>query len=135
MASRRDVPRTSRPDTKQPGESAPTVYPASSDAKRRAAPPSRPASAKGERATPPREAPTPDAMAQGTGVPSAASVSMTRGAAVEVSREVRYRMICEAAFLRAERRGFTPGGEVEDWLAAEEEVDRLLSAEHVSTPQ
>jgi hypothetical protein len=130
MASRRDVPRTSRPDAKQGGESAPTIYPAESGAKRRGASTGGTAIGKGERATPPREAPTPDAMAEGTRVPSA--TPKARGAPVEVSREERYRLICEAAFLRAERRGFTPGGEVEDWLAAEEEVDRLLSAEHAS---
>lgn len=37
-------------------------------------------------------------------------------------------MIAEAAYLRAERRGFSAGGEEEDWLAAEKEVDALLSA-------
>jgi hypothetical protein len=37
-------------------------------------------------------------------------------------------MIAESAYLRAERRGFTPGHEVEDWVAAEREVDALLSA-------
>ena len=37
-------------------------------------------------------------------------------------------MIAEAAYLRAERRGFTAGREEEDWLAAEKEVDALLSA-------
>ena len=34
-------------------------------------------------------------------------------------REVRVRM---AAYFRAERRGFAPGYETEDWLAAEAEV-------------
>jgi hypothetical protein len=37
-------------------------------------------------------------------------------------------MIAQAAYLRAERRGFAPGGEAEDWLAAEAEVDALLKA-------
>jgi hypothetical protein len=36
-------------------------------------------------------------------------------------------MIAESAYLRAERRGFAPGKEDEDWLAAEAEVDRLLA--------
>jgi DUF2934 family protein len=36
------------------------------------------------------------------------------------SREAR---IAEAAYWRAERRGFTPGGELNDWLEAEREVD------------
>jgi hypothetical protein len=44
-------------------------------------------------------------------------------------------MIAEAAYLRAERRGFSPGGEEEDWLAAEGEVDALLKARHGGTSQ
>jgi hypothetical protein len=36
------------------------------------------------------------------------------------SREAR---IAEAAYWRAERRGFTPGHELDDWLDAEREVD------------
>jgi hypothetical protein len=51
-----------------------------------------------------------------------------------VSEDVRRGMIAEAAYLRAERRGFAPGGEHEDWLAAEAEVDRLLKADR-RTPQ
>ena len=43
-----------------------------------------------------------------------------------VSAEDRRAMIAEAAYLRAERRGFAPGQEAEDWLAAEIEVDALL---------
>nr|AEI30379.1 conserved hypothetical protein [uncultured microorganism] len=40
--------------------------------------------------------------------------------------EDRYRMIAEAAYFRAERRGFVAGSELQDWLAAEIEVDELL---------
>lgn len=36
------------------------------------------------------------------------------------SREAR---IAERAYWRAERRGFTPGHELEDWLHAEREID------------
>jgi hypothetical protein len=32
------------------------------------------------------------------------------------------RWIAEAAYYRAESRGFEPGGEMQDWLAAEAEV-------------
>jgi hypothetical protein len=39
----------------------------------------------------------------------------------------RLGMIAVAAYFRAERRGFTPGGEVEDWLEAEAEIERLLA--------
>ena len=32
------------------------------------------------------------------------------------------RRIAEAAYYRAESRGFEPGGEAQDWLAAEAEI-------------
>ena len=35
----------------------------------------------------------------------------------------RHRRISELAYRLAEQRGFTPGGEAEDWLEAEREVD------------
>lgn len=53
----------------------------------------------------------------------------------EVSEDMRRGMIAQAAYLRAERRGFTGGNEVEDWLAAEAEVDSLLKAESRGTAQ
>ena len=43
-----------------------------------------------------------------------------------LTREGRHALIEERAYLRAERRGFAPGHETEDWLAAEAEVDALL---------
>ena len=43
-----------------------------------------------------------------------------------VGPEQRAALIAEAAFFRAEKRGFSPGHEVEDWLAAESEVDAKL---------
>ncbi len=45
----------------------------------------------------------------------------------KISSERRLEMIAEAAYLRAERREFGPGNSVEDWLAAEQEVDLLLA--------
>ncbi len=39
----------------------------------------------------------------------------------------RYHRIAEAAYLRAEHRGFLPGRELQDWLEAEAEVDKLLT--------
>ena len=35
----------------------------------------------------------------------------------------RHEQIAVAAFLRSEARGFAPGYEVDDWLAAERELD------------
>jgi len=39
-----------------------------------------------------------------------------------LAEQERHRCISEAAYYRAERRGFTPGCELDDWLAAESEV-------------
>lgn len=43
-----------------------------------------------------------------------------------ITPEQRYRMICDAAYYRAERRGFIGGNPAEDWTAAEAEIDGLL---------
>jgi hypothetical protein len=56
-------------------------------------------------------------------------------ARVTISEDVRRGMIAEGAYLRAERRGFAPGHEEEDWIAAEAEVDALLKARHGATSQ
>jgi hypothetical protein len=40
---------------------------------------------------------------------------------------IRQQMIAEAAYLRAEQRGFSAGDPLDDWLAAEREVDLLLA--------
>jgi hypothetical protein len=52
-----------------------------------------------------------------------------------VGPEQRAALIAEAAFFRAERRGFAPGHEVEDWLDAESEVDAKLMHAVESGPQ
>jgi hypothetical protein len=38
----------------------------------------------------------------------------------------REQMIAEAAYFRAEQRGFVPGNEMSDWLQAEVDVEALL---------
>jgi hypothetical protein len=45
-----------------------------------------------------------------------------------VTGRERYLLIAEAAYYRAERRGFAPGHELEDWLDAETEVGRMVAA-------
>jgi hypothetical protein len=50
-----------------------------------------------------------------------------------VSEDERRGMIALSAYLRGERRGFAPGGEAEDWLLAEQEVDALLTGGHTPT--
>ena len=43
----------------------------------------------------------------------------------------RHALIAEAAFIIAQERGFAPGCELDDWLAAEREVDQRQSiAQH-----
>ncbi|SMF97800.1 Protein of unknown function [Methylomagnum ishizawai] len=39
------------------------------------------------------------------------------------------RRISECAYLKAEQRGFEPGHEMDDWLAAEAEVRAALASE------
>lgn len=46
--------------------------------------------------------------------------------ATSLSPDERLRMIGMAAYFRAERRGFAPGHEFEDWLAAEAEIEALV---------
>ena len=53
----------------------------------------------------------------------------TRGAPITrllYSQERRHEIIAQAAYFRARHRGFQPGHELEDWLAAESEVDSEL---------
>ena len=42
--------------------------------------------------------------------------------------EERQRYIAEAAYFLSERRGFSPGAELDDWLEAEAVIDRTLFA-------
>lgn len=45
---------------------------------------------------------------------------------MQTSEELRKQMIANAAYFRAERRGFAGGDPVADWLEAEAEVDSQL---------
>ena len=38
--------------------------------------------------------------------------------------EIRFRNIAEAAYFLAEKRGFAPGKQLDDWLAAEIAIDQ-----------
>ena len=42
------------------------------------------------------------------------------------SDQERYQMIAEAAYFRAADRDFAPGHEIDDWIAAEKEIDLML---------
>lgn len=67
--------------------------------------------------------------------PRVSKTAKKEAAPVAISEDIRRGMIAEAAYLRAERRGFAPGGEHEDWMAAEAEVDALLKARAGGTSQ
>jgi len=49
---------------------------------------------------------------------------------IRPSPEERRRMIAEAAYFRAEKRGFAAGDSVEDWIVAERQVDEALGIEN-----
>jgi hypothetical protein len=56
---------------------------------------------------------------------------------LSITPEQRYQMIAEAAYYRAERRGFIIGDTAQDWLDAEVEIDRILQQQlgRGETPQ
>jgi hypothetical protein len=57
--------------------------------------------------------------------PAAQKNAVGKGKA-HITPEQRYRMICDAAYFHAERRGFVGGNPCDDWTLAEAEVDELL---------
>jgi hypothetical protein len=64
-----------------------------------------------------------DSCAETTVIPVTGNSRYSRIAELIVERNVRHEQIAQAAYFRAERRGFEPGHELEDWLAAEAEID------------
>lgn len=56
-----------------------------------------------------------------------AGAAARKGKSGGLWQEIRLQMIAEAAYYRAEHRGFAAGGDLQDWLEAEREIDRRLS--------
>ena len=112
MASRRPSSESPRPATATP--STPTASAPESAIPAKAATPRKPRAPRAKKVTAP------------------ATLAL-----IEISEDARRGMIAEAAYLRAERRGFVgdPEKEREDWLLAEAEVDALLKAGHGSSAQ
>jgi hypothetical protein len=54
--------------------------------------------------------------------------------ATGVNGREKRELIGKSAYFRAERRGFVPGFEMEDWLAAENEIEGLLQTESPKSP-
>jgi hypothetical protein len=63
---------------------------------------------------------------------SAVADAMPDAVVFTVAPEARNRMIAEAAYYLAERRGFAPGYELEDWLEAETEIDSALETARIA---
>jgi hypothetical protein len=55
--------------------------------------------------------------------PAASAVSN----AIQLTPEERHRVVAEAAYFIAERRGFAGGSPIDDWLQAEADIDRMLA--------
>jgi DUF2934 family protein len=69
----------------------------------------------------------------GRGVPVAAEAKQSDaevrpGSRLGINAQEREMLIARAAYFRAEKRGFAPGGELQDWVEAEEEVLRLTAS-------
>lgn len=60
-------------------------------------------------------------------VPIAAEAGLSAVPAEPIDPAQRHAMIAEAAFFIAQTRSFTPSQELDDWLAAEREIEQRLS--------
>lgn len=107
-ASRTSSARTAKTATKEGSK------PAATGAAKRAVSPTKPG------ATP--------AMPAATAAPAPGGQRKSLAPAVQApTGEERYRWIAHAAYLRAEKRGFEPGREIDDWLAAEAEFAAVFT--------
>lgn len=85
----------------------------------------KPAASSGATAT--KAAPAPAAKAQPAAAPPKPSTIKPAMVVKPVSAGDRARMVAEAAYFIAEKRGFTPGRAEQDWAEAERQVAALLS--------
>lgn len=89
--------------------------------------PAAKAESKTATAAPKRAAPASAKTPRASAAPKSAAAPTPAAKGVKAGRpevptgEARYRWIAHAAYLRAEKRSFAPGREVDDWLAAEAE--------------
>lgn len=77
-----------------------------------------------KKSTAPRKAAAKKAASQSSAPSSRAD--KPSASPVNISAEERWRMVATAAYHRAEKRGFAPGHEEEDWQAAEKDIDTVL---------
>ncbi len=77
-------------------------------------------------ASAPAEAKAPVARKAATPRKKAATATALVDKPAAPSQEERQRWIATAAYHRAEKRGFVPGYEAQDWFEAEAEIDALV---------
>jgi len=63
-----------------------------------------------------------------TAKPKQGDVEVRPGSGPGISAQERESLVARAAYFRAEKRGFAPGGELQDWMDAEAEVLRLIGS-------
>lgn len=68
----------------------------------------------------------PDAGSAGAGVATFPVTVPVQGPMVDP--DARQMMIAEAAYYLAQKRGFAPGGELQDWIDAEAQIEACLRA-------
>lgn len=68
------------------------------------------------------------ALAKRSGSGKASTSTTPSHGKPRIDDNARQAMIAQAAYFRAERRGFTDGGELNDWLEAEREISRMLES-------
>jgi hypothetical protein len=93
-----------------------------------------------KRARKPRAAAAPKPAAKKAAATGKAAIrkstgTQSRAAIAAPSAAEREEMVRTAAYFRAERRGFAPGYEWEDWLAAEAEVSTLAGSQPPPKPR
>ena len=132
MATRKTAANTKAGTGKAPAAPKEGARPAV--AKQPAAKATKPAAAKAVPAAKEAKAPTPAKSPAPAKAPMPAKAPKApKAAAAQKGAEAllptfdRLVMVAEAAYYRAERRGFAPGAEMDDWLAAEAEIERLLA--------
>lgn len=74
----------------------------------------------------PKAAPAKKAAPKKAATPKTSTPRAKKATAGSISEEMRQHMIREAAYYRAQHRGFGGGAEMEDWCAAEREIDVML---------
>lgn len=65
-------------------------------------------------------------MARTKSKATGSGIEAVNAAGTTITPEYRRRMIAEAAYYRAEKRGFKGGDAMSDWLDAEHEIDSML---------